>query len=34
MKKRFLSIGFDDFRDSDFSMVIPIFNEYSEKYSM
>lgn len=24
--KRFLSIGFDDFRDSDFSLVYPLFN--------
>ncbi len=26
--ERYLSIGFDDFRASDFTMVIPIFNEY------
>ena len=26
--KRYLAIGFDDFRDSDFMMVIPMFEEY------
>lgn len=26
--ERYLAIGFDDFRDSDFDMVIPIFNSY------
>ena len=26
--KRYLSIGFDDFRESDFSMVIPLFRKY------
>lgn len=27
-EKRYLSIGFDDFRDSDFSMIIPLFEKY------
>lgn len=27
-KKRYLAIGFDDFRDSDFSMVQPLFEKY------
>lgn len=30
-ENRYLSIGFDDFRESDFSMVIPLFNEYDAK---
>ena len=27
-QKRYLAIGFDDFRDSDFDMVIPLFEKY------
>ena len=27
-EKRFLAIGFDDFRDSDFSLIIPLFKKY------
>lgn len=27
-KKRYLAIGFDDFRESDFDMVIPLFKKY------
>ena len=27
-EKRYLAIGFDDFRDSDFDMVIPLFKKY------
>lgn len=26
--KRYLAIGFDDFRDSDFSMVMPLLKKY------
>ena len=28
---KFLAIGFDDFRDSDFSLIIPLFNEYGAR---
>lgn len=28
---KFLAIGFDDFRESDFSLVIPLYNEYGAK---
>ena len=28
-QSRFVTIGFDDFRDSDFSMVIPLWNKYN-----
>lgn len=30
-EKRFLAIGFDDFRVSDFSMIIPLFDKYNAK---
>lgn len=30
-EKRFVSLGFDDFRTSDFSLIIPILNKYDAK---
>lgn len=30
-EKRYLAIGFDDFRASDFSLIIPLFNKYNAR---
>ncbi len=30
-KKRFIALGFDDFRSSDFSLIIPLLNKYGAK---
>lgn len=30
-EKRYIAIGFDDFRDTDFSMIIPLFDKYGAK---